>query len=55
LQPGVLQGEVIAPAMQHIAELLQAGELEPDVEQLASDITRRVLATMNRYMLARGE
>jgi HD-GYP domain-containing protein (c-di-GMP phosphodiesterase class II) len=55
LQPGVLQGEVIAPAMRHIGELVQAGEIRPDAEQRASGITRRVLATMDRYMLARGE
>lgn len=55
LQPGALQAEVISPAMLRIRELCEAGELRPDAEQLASSITRRVLATMNRYMLAHGE
>jgi HD domain-containing protein/B12 binding protein len=55
LQPGALQAEVISPAMLRIRELCESGELHPDVEQLASSITRRVLATMNRYMLALGE
>jgi hypothetical protein len=55
LEPEVLHSQVIAPAMCRIGELRQAGEIEPDVERLASGITRRVLATMSRYMLARGE
>jgi hypothetical protein len=41
--------------MLRVRELCEGGELQPDAEQLASSITRRVLATMNRYMLARGE
>jgi hypothetical protein len=55
LEPGVLHGQVIAPAMFRISELRRSGELDAEVEQLASGITRRVLATMNRYMLAHGE
>lgn len=55
LEAGALQAEVIAPAMGRISELRAAGEIDPDAEQLASSITRRVLATMSRYMLARGD
>jgi hypothetical protein len=55
LELKVLHGQVIAPAMRRIAELKQAGEIDHDAEQRATSITRRVLATMNRYMLARGE
>jgi hypothetical protein len=55
LEPSALQAEVIAPAMGRIAELRAAGDLDGEAEQLASSITRRVLATMNRYMLARGD
>ena len=55
IDPAALHGEVIAPAMRRIGELRQANEIEVDTEQLASGITRRVLATMNRYLLARGE
>jgi methanogenic corrinoid protein MtbC1 len=47
-----LHGEVIGPALRRIDELLYAGELEPDRRQLAIGITRRVLATLYRYMLA---
>jgi HD domain-containing protein/B12 binding protein len=53
LEPGALQAEVIAPAMGRIAELRAADDIDADAEQLASSITRRVLATMSRYMLAR--
>jgi hypothetical protein len=55
LELKVLHGQVIAPAMRRMGELKQAGEIDADAEQLAAGITRRVLATMNRYMLARGE
>jgi hypothetical protein len=55
LELKVLHGQVIAPAMRRIGQLKQAGEIDAEVEQRATSITRRVLATMNRYMLARGE
>lgn len=55
LEPEILRGEVIMPAMRRICELRAAGEVEPEVEQLASGIERRVLATMSRYMLAHSE
>ncbi|HEX4837858.1 MAG TPA: HD domain-containing phosphohydrolase [Solirubrobacteraceae bacterium] len=54
IDPATLQDEVVAPAMRRIEELRQAGEIDLDTEQLAQSITRRVLATVNRYMLARG-
>ena len=51
LAPAELHAEVIAPALRHIGELLQAGEIDPDDERRAMVITRRILATMYRYML----
>jgi hypothetical protein len=54
IDPATLQGEVIEPAMRRIGELRETGELDIEAEQLAQSITRRVLATMNRYMLAHG-
>lgn len=53
LEPGALQAEVIAPAMGRIGELRAAGAIDAEEELRASSITRRVLATMSRYMLAR--
>jgi methanogenic corrinoid protein MtbC1 len=50
--PATLHGEVIAPALRRIDEMLCDAELEPDRRQLALGITRRVLATLYRYMLA---
>jgi methanogenic corrinoid protein MtbC1 len=52
LCPAALHGEVIAPALRRVDEMLCAGELEPDRRQLAIGITKRVLATLYRYMLA---
>ncbi|HEY2768418.1 MAG TPA: HD domain-containing phosphohydrolase [Solirubrobacteraceae bacterium] len=46
-----LHGEVIAPALRRIGELRQAGEIDAESEQLATGITRRILATLYRYML----
>jgi putative two-component system response regulator len=50
--PATLHAEVIARALRGIDEMFRAGELEPDRRQLAIGITRRVLATLYRYMLA---
>jgi methanogenic corrinoid protein MtbC1 len=55
LELKALHGQVIAPAMRRIDELKHSGEMDHDEAERASSITRRVLATMNRYMLARGE
>ncbi|HEY3758162.1 MAG TPA: HD domain-containing phosphohydrolase [Solirubrobacteraceae bacterium] len=46
-----LHSEVIAPALRRIGELWQAGEIDIETEQLATGITRRILATLYRYML----
>jgi hypothetical protein len=54
IDPATLQEEVVAPAMRHIGELREAGEIDVDTEHRADAITRRVTATMDRYMLARG-
>jgi methanogenic corrinoid protein MtbC1 len=50
-----LHGEVIAPALQRIRELRAAGEIDADREKLAKGITRRVLATLYRYMVGNTE
>ncbi|HST56226.1 MAG TPA: HD domain-containing phosphohydrolase [Solirubrobacteraceae bacterium] len=55
LAPATLHGEVIAPAMDRIGELGDSGELDAEAEQLAAGITRRILATMYRYMLGATE
>jgi hypothetical protein len=54
IKPATLKDEVIAPAMLRVGELRQAGEVDVETEQRADSITRRVIATMDRYMLARG-
>jgi methanogenic corrinoid protein MtbC1 len=51
LPPTTLHAEVIAPALNHIGELADAGEIDGDREHRALGITRRVLATLYRYML----
>lgn len=50
-----LHGEVLAPALLRIRELRAAGELDSDRERLAKGITRRVLATLYRYMIGNTE
>ncbi|MGA9284608.1 MAG: HD domain-containing phosphohydrolase [Solirubrobacteraceae bacterium] len=54
IEPATLKEEVIGPAMLSIGELREAGEIDLETEQRADSITRRVIATMDRYMLARG-
>lgn len=54
ITPATLQDEVVTPAMRHIERLRESGEIDAATEQRADSITRRVMATMNRYMLARG-
>jgi hypothetical protein len=54
IAPETLKNEVVAPAMHRIEELREAGEIDLETEHSADAITRRVMATMNRYMLARG-
>jgi HD-GYP domain-containing protein (c-di-GMP phosphodiesterase class II) len=55
IAPATLHAEVIAPAMRHIGDLWQAGEIDIEAEHLATGITRRVLATLYRYMLRGAE
>jgi hypothetical protein len=55
IDPASLRDEVVAPAMSQVEQLCAQGDIDAEVEQLASGINRRVLATLNRYMLARGE
>jgi len=50
-----LHGEVLAPALLRIRELRAAGEIDSDRERLAKGITRRVLATLYRYMIGNTE
>jgi HD-GYP domain-containing protein (c-di-GMP phosphodiesterase class II) len=54
IDPATLKDEVVEPAMRQIERLREAGEIDLDTEHRADAITRRVMATMNRYMLARG-
>ncbi|MGA9874985.1 MAG: HD domain-containing phosphohydrolase [Solirubrobacteraceae bacterium] len=54
INPATLKDEVVEPAMSHIEQLRATGEIDLDTEHRAVAITRRVMATMNRYMLARG-
>jgi HD domain/B12 binding domain len=54
IDPATLKGEVVEPAMRRIEELREANEIDLETEHRADAITRRVMATMNRYMLARG-
>ncbi len=52
---GTIHEEVIAGAMRRIAELAEHGEIDARAEQLATGISRRILATMHRYMLRGAE
>jgi hypothetical protein len=54
IDPATLQDQVVAPAMLRIEELREAGEIDSETELRALSINRRVMATMNRYLLARG-
>ena len=55
LAPATLHSEVIAPALRWIGDLWEAGEIDVDAEHLATGITRRILATLYRYMLGGAE
>ncbi len=55
LPPTALHADVIAPALRHIGELTEAGEIDTEREHRALGITRRVLATLYRYMLGGTE
>jgi methanogenic corrinoid protein MtbC1 len=51
IPPATLHSEVIAPALRHIDELWRAGDIDLETEHLATGITRRILATLYRFML----
>ncbi len=50
ITPTTLHAEVIGPALRRISVLFEAGEIDADREHRATTITRRVLATLYRYM-----
>jgi methanogenic corrinoid protein MtbC1 len=53
--PAMLHGEVIAPALRRMDELHASGEIDAERRALTQGITRRVLATLYRYMLGGAE
>jgi methanogenic corrinoid protein MtbC1 len=55
IAPAALHAEAIGPALREVNRLWEAGELDLDAERLAGGITRRILATMFRYMLGATE
>jgi HD-GYP domain-containing protein (c-di-GMP phosphodiesterase class II) len=55
LAPAELHSQVITPALLRIGELLQSGDIELDAERLAMVITRRILATIYRYVLGASD
>ena len=50
ITPTTLHAEVIGPALRRISVLAGAGEIDSEREHRATTITRRVLATLYRYM-----
>jgi HD-GYP domain-containing protein (c-di-GMP phosphodiesterase class II)/methylmalonyl-CoA mutase cobalamin-binding subunit len=50
ITPTTLHAEVIGPALRRINVLAGAGEIDGECEHRAATITRRVLATLYRYM-----
>jgi HD-GYP domain-containing protein (c-di-GMP phosphodiesterase class II)/methylmalonyl-CoA mutase cobalamin-binding subunit len=55
VSPTTLHAEVIGPALRRIGVLSEAGQIDPDREHRATTITRRVLATLYRYMTGSTE
>jgi methanogenic corrinoid protein MtbC1 len=53
--PTTLHAEVIGPALRRINVLAEAGQIDADREHRATTITRRVLATLYRYMTGSTE
>ncbi len=51
LAPDTLHAEVIEPALIQVSDLRESGELDEVAERRALTITRRILATLHRYML----
>jgi HD-GYP domain-containing protein (c-di-GMP phosphodiesterase class II)/methylmalonyl-CoA mutase cobalamin-binding subunit len=50
ISPITLHAEVIGPALRRVDVLVETGEIDEEREHRASTITRRVLATLYRYM-----
>ncbi len=55
ITPTTLHAEVIGPALRRISVLFEAGQIDADREHRATTITRRVLATLYRYMTGSTE
>ena len=55
ITPTTLHAEVIGPALRRIDVLTQSGEFDAEREHRARTITRRVLATLYRYMTGATE
>jgi methanogenic corrinoid protein MtbC1 len=55
VSPTTLHAEVIGPALRRIDVLFEAGQIDADREHRATTITRRVLATLYRYMTGSTE
>jgi len=55
IEPTTLHAEVIGPALRRIRILSSSGEIDCERELLAGTITRRVLATLYRYMTVDAE
>ena len=55
IPPCTLHADVIGPALRRIEIKTQSGDAGPEVAQRANTITRRVLATLHRYMTSGTE
>ena len=55
IPPSMIHEEVIGASMRRIGELWEQGEIDAGSQQLATGISRRILATMHRYMLKHAE
>lgn len=55
IPPPMLHEEVIGASMRRIGELWEQGSIDAGSEQLATGISRRIVATMHRYMLKHAE
>jgi HD-GYP domain-containing protein (c-di-GMP phosphodiesterase class II)/methylmalonyl-CoA mutase cobalamin-binding subunit len=55
ISPTTLHAEVIGPALRRINVVAEAGEIDSERERHAMTITRRVLATLYRYMTGSTE
>jgi methanogenic corrinoid protein MtbC1 len=55
IPPAMLHEDVIGASMRRIGEQARRGELDAGSRRLATGISRRILATMHRYMLRHTE